>query len=154
MNPATKSIVIVEDELSYAEALVALLTRHLDCPVHLFLDPVDAVAGLPGLNPGVIVTDYHMPHLNGVEFIREAAPRVPETVFLMMSGQNVAAFEPGLATLAPLRGLLSKPFSWRKLAEEIQRVWPAGSQAPALRLEKEQGPKKKEETAERDRADR
>ncbi len=133
MNPATKSIVIVEDEPSYAEALAALLSRHFDCPVHLFLDPVKAVAALPGLNPGVIVTDYHMPHLTGVEFIREVVARMPEAVFIMMSGQNVAAFEPGLATLAPLRGLLAKPFGWRKLADEIQRVWPEGCQAPALR---------------------
>lgn len=133
MNLATKSIVIVDDELSYVEALAELLTRHLDCPVHLFKNPREAVAALPGLNPGVIVTDYHMPQLNGVEFIREAAPRVPDSVFLMMSGQNVAEFEPGLASLAPLKGLLAKPFGWKRLAEEIQRVWPPGSRAPAMR---------------------
>lgn len=135
MNPATKSIVVVEDEVSFAEALTALLRRHVDCPIHLFVNPVEAVAALPRLNPGVIVTDYHMPHLNGVEFIRTASPLVPETVFLMMSGQNVANIEPELDSIAPLKGFLAKPFSWRKLADEIQRVWPPGSPAPKAKRE-------------------
>lgn len=134
LNPAPKSIVIVEDERSFAEALTALLTKHVDCPIHLFLDPLEAVAALPRLNPGVIVTDYHMPHRTGVEFIRDATPLVPQAVFLMMSGQNVATIEPELGSMAPLRGFIAKPFSWRKLAEEILRVWPPGSPAPELRV--------------------
>lgn len=134
MNSATKSIVLVEDEPSYAELISQLLSRNFDCPVHLFLNPIEAIPALANLNPAVVVTDYHMPQLTGVEFIRVASLKVPDAAFVLMSGQDIDEEEPGLRDLAPLKGQLSKPFSWRTLADEIIRVWPEGSPLPGLRV--------------------
>jgi len=134
VNFAPKSIVLVEDEPSYAELISHLLSRHFDCPVHLFSNPIEAIPALAALNPAVVVTDYHMPQLTGVEFIKAASLKVPEAAFLLMSGQDINDEEPGLSALAPLKGQLSKPFSWRALADEIVRVWPEGSPLPSLRL--------------------
>jgi len=89
VNYVTKSIVLVEDEPSYAELISQLLSYNFDCPIHCFANPVEAIPALAKLNPGVIVTDYHMPELTGVEFIRLASPTVPTAAFILMSGQDI-----------------------------------------------------------------
>jgi DNA-binding NtrC family response regulator len=133
VNRTPKSIVLLDDEKSYTELISQLLADNLDCPVHAFTRPLDALRALPALDVGVIATDYHMPQLDGIEFIREATPLVPQAVFVIITGHNLAAEEEKLARLAALRSVLPKPFGWRKLADEIIRVWPEPATVPALR---------------------
>lgn len=104
--------------------MAQMLTENLDCPVHAFAQPVEALHALPGVNPGVIVTDYNMPQIDGLEFIRQAAVVVPEAVFVLITGHNLATEREKMDRLVQLRGFLEKPFGWRKLADEIIRVWP------------------------------
>jgi DNA-binding NtrC family response regulator len=129
----TQPIVLVDDEKSYTELLTQLLSDNLNCRVHSFSRPADALAMLAAIDPGVIVTDYYMPELNGLEFIRAASKVVPQARFVLISGHNLSASEPEMAQLPALQGFLAKPFGWRKLADEILRVWPETSAAPRLR---------------------
>jgi DNA-binding NtrC family response regulator len=136
LNPAVhpaplKSIVLVDDEKSYSDLLTTMLAENLDCPVHAFFRPLDALAALPGLDPGVVVTDYYMPQLNGIDFIRQATPLVPNAAFVMITGHNLTPHEDEMARLKALKGFLAKPFGWRKLADEILRVWPESVPAPS-----------------------
>ena len=133
-NPA-KSIVLVDDEKSYTELMTQMLSDNLDCPVHAFTRPMDALKAIPAIDPGVIVTDYFMPGLNGIEFIRQATMVVPNAVFVMITGHNLSAEEDQLAKLTALKGFLAKPFGWRKLADEIVRVWPTEETAPGHRAD-------------------
>jgi len=134
VNPATvKSIVLVDDEKSYTDLITQMLADNLDCPVHAFTRPLEALKVIPSLDPGVIVTDYFMPQLNGIEFIRQASAIAPQASFVMITGHNLSAEEDELAKLTALKGFLAKPFGWRKLAAEILRVWPSGARCPAAR---------------------
>lgn len=135
VNPALKSIVLVDDERSYTELIAQMLTDNLDCPVHPFTRPLAALAALPVLRPSVVVTDYFMPELNGIQFIREAAPLVPGAAFVMITGHNLSAEKDELAQLTALKGFLAKPFGWRQLADEIIRVWPPETAAPSHRAD-------------------
>jgi len=125
-----KAIVLVDDEKSYTDLLTQMLAENLDCQVHAFTRPLEALKTLPNLNPGVIVTDYNMPQLNGLEFIRQAAPLVPEAAFVLITGNDISTENDAMARLTPLKGFLPKPFGWRKLAAEILRVWPNHLPAP------------------------
>jgi CheY-like chemotaxis protein len=133
--PLTKSIVLVDDEKSYTELMCQLLSDGFDCPVHGFIRPLSALEALSTIKPGVIVTDYSMPQIDGIEFIRQAAPLVPGASFLIITGNNLSAQQETLERLSPLRGVVGKPFGWRKLADEILRIWPAGVPAPCLRAD-------------------
>lgn len=124
-----QSIVLVDDEKSYVDLLTQMLADNLDCPVHAFFRPRDALLALEKLDPAVVVTDYHMPQLNGIEFIRAATPIVPRAAFVMITGNNLSEQEDELARLPSLKGFLPKPFGWRKLADEILRVWPVAGDA-------------------------
>lgn len=136
MHPASsKSIVLVDDEQSYTDLLTQMLAENFDCPVHAFSRPLDALVALVQLEPAVVVTDYFMPQLNGIEFIRQAAPLVPGAAFIMITGHNLSAAQSELDRLPALRGFLAKPFGWKKLAEQIVRVWPEHPTAPCNRAD-------------------
>jgi two-component SAPR family response regulator len=130
-----KSIVIVDDEKSYTDLLTQMLSENLDCPVHAFSRPVDALQALPQMDPGVIVTDYHMPQCDGIEFIRQASTVAPQAAFVMITGHNLAHQQDQLDGLKALKAFLPKPFGWRKLADEILRVWPDAAAAPGRRAD-------------------
>ena len=137
MNPASslKAIVLVDDEKSYNDLIKQMLMENLDCPIHGFTRPLEALEKLPALDPAVIVTDYFMPEMNGIEFIQRATPAVPKAVFVMISGNNLSGEQHRMEKLASLKAFLAKPFGWRKLADEILRVWPADTAAPTNRAD-------------------
>ena len=130
-----KSIVLVDDEKSYTDLLTQMLAENFDCAVHAFSRPLDALKALPAVDPGVIVTDYHMPQLDGLEFIREASQVAPAAHFVLITGHNLSAAEDRMARLPALKSYLPKPFGWRKLADEILRVWPDTSTVPSHRAD-------------------
>ena len=119
-----KTVVVVDDEKSYADLLAQLLKDNLDCTVHTFYRPLDALAALPLLQPSVIVTDYYMPEINGLRFIRESSLILPLAAFILITGHNMTGYMDELAQLPKLKSHLAKPFGWRQLAGEVIRVWP------------------------------
>ena len=122
VNSAAKPIVLVDDEKTYTDLISEFLAEALACRVHTFARPQAALRAIADIKPAIIVTDYSMPELNGIEFIRRATPLVPGTPFLMISGHDLTLQRDQLARLPALKGFLAKPFGWRKLAEEIVRI--------------------------------
>jgi CheY-like chemotaxis protein len=129
----SKSVVLVDDDKEYADLMIEVLATNLDCPVRAFTRPLEALQALPKLNPSVIVTDYNMPQLNGVEFIRKAASLVPAAAFVLMTAHDLSEMQDELDRLHALKGFLAKPCGSRRLAAEIIRVWPLEGQAPSVR---------------------
>jgi len=127
-----RSVVIVDDERSYVELISQMIADNLDCPVHAFTRPSEALASLDRVAAGVIVTDYFMPEMDGVEFIKRASKISPKAVFIMISGHNLEPIERELARLRRLKMRLQKPFGWRPLADAVIKVWP-GADAPGFR---------------------
>ena len=129
---ASRSIVIVDDEKSYVELMAQMIADNLDCTVHAYTRPLEALGGLQRIAAGVVVTDYSMPQMDGIEFIKKASRLAPDASFIMISGHDLDPIEHDLARLKRLKMRLQKPFGWRPLTEAVLRVWP-GKDAPALR---------------------
>jgi DNA-binding NtrC family response regulator len=126
VNPKThKGIAIVDDEKSYTDLLAVTLGECFHNPIHAFTRPKDFLAALPGLDLCLVVTDYHMPELNGHELILAARRERPGLAFLIITGHASEMSVQELEKLPELRGIMHKPFGWRKLAAEILRVSPA-----------------------------
>ena len=119
MTSFRKAIVIVDDEKAYLDIMATLLTEQLGCPVMTFTRPLDALAALPNLDVGVVVTDCNMPQFSGFEFIRRASALLPGVPFILMTGNAQPANTDELMSDSPLRAILPKPFGWKKLADEI-----------------------------------
>jgi DNA-binding NtrC family response regulator len=124
--PRPRPIVIVDDEKSYVELLAATMADNMECVIHAFTRPSDALAYLAKGRPGVIVTDYFMPEMDGIEFIRKAGKLAPGAVFVMISGHNLEPMAHELDRLKRLKERLQKPFGWKTLADAVLRVWPGG----------------------------
>lgn len=125
-----KTLVILDDEKSYGDLLSQLLNDNLDRPVVAFSHPREALAALPKLNVGLVVTDFFMPELNGVQFIRRAAPNLPGVPFIIITGHPLKLSDESLDDLPALKAVLNKPFSGVELRELILKFWP--DQQPPL----------------------
>lgn len=130
-----KVIVIVDDEPSYVALMSQLLTESLDCRVVAFTNPVDALAALPSLDVGVVVTDFSMPRLNGLEFVTQAEALLPGIPFIVATGHTVGLPVESFDNIGAVKAILRKPVRWRTIAEEVLRVWPDPFDVPTLKPE-------------------
>ena len=119
-----KIVVLVDDEISYIDLLEQLLSEHLACPVHGFTKPADALRAMPGLNVGLIVTDYQMPEITGLEFIGAVQKIDPDIPVVMITAYHLKFTERELAEVPSLKVIVRKPFKWEALASEVVKYWP------------------------------
>jgi len=122
--PGEKIVVLVDDEISYIDLLEQLLSEHLACPVHGFTKPADALRAMPGLNVGLIVTDYQMPEMTGLELIGEVQKLDPTIPAVMITAYHLKFTERELAEVPSLKVIVRKPFKWAALASEVVKYWP------------------------------
>lgn len=124
-----KCVMLVDDEVSYIDLLEQLLTQHLACPVHSFTNPTEALRALPGLDVGLIVTDYQMPDLDGLQFVAAVQRIRPGVPAVMITAYQTNFTEEELDRVPTLKVVVKKPFRWTALAEHISRHW-SGSTPP------------------------
>jgi len=124
-----KVLLILDDEKSYTDLLAQLLADHLDCPIRTFSRPLAALEALPSLDVGLIVTDYYMPQISGIEFIRRVQRLRPQIPVVMITGHRMELEETDYSDVSSLKAVLAKPLNWRRLAEEIERHWAETAQA-------------------------
>lgn len=125
MNQTTeKALVILDDEVSYLDLLAQLLATTLPCPIHTFTRPLTALSHLPRMQPGLVVTDYHMPEIDGLEFVRRLGQSHPGVPVIMITGHALELEGTDRSKLPALRAILPKPFNWQTLSAEITSHWP------------------------------
>jgi CheY-like chemotaxis protein len=100
------------------------LSDHLACPVHGFTKPADALRAIPGLNVGMIITDYQMPDMNGLQLIAEVQKINPSIPAVMITAYNMSFTPRELAAVPALKTVVRKPFKWTVLAQEVVKHWP------------------------------
>lgn len=125
------AILIVDDEKSYVDLLSSTLSERFANPVHTFTRPGDALEAISRIDVGIIVTDYYMPRINGIDFIQEARSLKPGIPCIIITGHGVHFSAGDFPHLPELKLVLHKPFRWRVLAEEIERYWPGATTAQA-----------------------
>ena len=132
-KPEEKIVVLVDDEFSYIDLLQQLLGEHLDRPVHGFTKPADALRALPALNVGLIITDYQMPEINGLQLIAAVQKINPAIPVLMITAYNMSVTDRELAAVPSLKAIVRKPFKWTELAAELVKYWPDANPPRVIR---------------------
>ena len=110
-------ILILDDQPGLAEML-ALSLRAAGYPAWGFTRPTEALAALHDYD--VLVTDYHMPEMTGLEVARRAYAAGWRGSLLLMSGRSANIEEPLDHPL--LRLILNKPFSTRELVDAMPHL--------------------------------
>ncbi|MCC5024885.1 MAG: response regulator [Candidatus Synoicihabitans palmerolidicus] len=88
---STPHAVIVDDEQSYLDLLGVILSEHLSCPVAKFTRPVAALSAISNLKIGIIVTDFYMPEIDGLEFLSRVEKLSPRHSFHYHDGAQRGA---------------------------------------------------------------
>ncbi len=89
MHLVTKPIILVVDDDSQVLETLAKLLVHFGFDVISHSDSVMALATLEQRNDiAIMVCDYEMPQLNGVELARAAKDRFPAMPVFILSGQH------------------------------------------------------------------
>lgn len=79
-------IVAVDDEKMVTSALKALFKIEGYSDINLFNSPKDALDFLAENKPDLIISDFIMPEMNGLEFLREAKKLYPEVSMMLLTG--------------------------------------------------------------------
>lgn len=79
-------IVVVDDEKIVTSAFKTLLRVEGYSNAHFFNSPLEAVEFLKSETPDLIISDFMMPELNGLEFLTEAKKLHPEASMILLTG--------------------------------------------------------------------
>ena len=106
-----KKILLVDDEPVILTVLELLLNKF----GYIVVLKSNAESALflirEGVNIDLVITDYRMPGMNGVEFVRELRRTLPSVPVLMLTGDITVEIEPSLGVFA----LINKPIAGKEL---------------------------------------
>jgi len=80
------SVMLVDDEAMILTTIRTLLTVEADYEICTFTDPLAAVKHLDGNAVDIVVSDYMMPGLTGIEFLAESKRLQPEATRVLLTG--------------------------------------------------------------------
>jgi DNA-binding NtrC family response regulator len=110
-------VVVVDDEASITDLLesyIHFLTKN--AAVHTFNDSVEAQSYIRDNSIDVLITDYKMPKVNGIELMEQTGP---DTTRIMISGYVSEITEEKLQELQAF--FFEKPVPMKKLGQIIAR---------------------------------
>jgi DNA-binding NtrC family response regulator len=120
----TKKVLVVDDEKSFTELLAQILNDNMTCPVESYNRPADALKAIQSGEIGMLVTDYYMPVMNGIELIRNLQQAQPNVPAILITGHSLKFGDEEMKRLPALKTVLNKPFGWRRLADIMIQYWP------------------------------
>lgn len=118
------SMILVIDDDNAVLRLFKIILDGLGYNAEFFLDPVKACERLKSSNFGdfgLILTDYYMPGMNGLELTRRVRemPRFDRMPILVVTGQDVSLVEADLLA-AKATQVSVKPFTTRALEAALK----------------------------------
>jgi CheY-like chemotaxis protein len=122
MSGNEKTILVADDE-SHILNVVSLKLRNAGFRVITARDGQEAYDLATSERPDLLITDYHMPQMSGVELCRKLR-ETPETasipaIMLTARGYNLEMQD---HEQAGVRQMISKPFSPRQLLSTVNEV--------------------------------
>lgn len=120
-------VAVVEDDARVRQSLVEILQQdpHFLC-VGDYASGEEAVKGLSIAPARVVVMDIHLPKLSGIDCVKQLAPQMPDTQFIMLT---VAKDSDNLfnALAAGASGYLLKPVRSKELLAAVRDVDQGGA---------------------------
>ena len=116
---SSSTIFVVDDEPMLLDLASAIL-QPLGYNVQVFSDPKKALKEFPSAKPAVLVTDYSMGEMNGLDLVRECRRINPRQKIFLLSG-TVDEHIYADATVKPDR-FLAKPYQVNDFVELVEEL--------------------------------
>ncbi len=116
-------IMLLDDEPNILAALqrsLKAIAGQDELRLELFTTPADAITRLDQVNFDAIIADYHMPLMNGVQFLNIAKKLQPDAIRLMLSASAEFKTILGAINDAEIFRYIEKPWTQEDLAEYYQ----------------------------------
>ena len=112
-------IFVVDDEPMLLELAEAIL-KPMGYVVRTYRDPELALKEFPAARPNVVITDYAMGRMSGMDLIRECRRLVPGQKMILLSG----TVDEHVFADAPVKPdqFLTKPYQIQELAERVRSL--------------------------------
>jgi CheY-like chemotaxis protein len=112
-------IFVVDDEPMLLDLAAAIL-QPLGYEVRTFRDPQAAVAEFTAAKPAIIVTDYAMGRMSGMDLIRECRRLNPQQKIMLLSG----TVDEGIYAESPEKPnrFLAKPYQVSDFIEGVRKL--------------------------------
>ena len=85
-NDGQSRVLIVDDEDMVITSIRAFLQLETDYAVHGYTNPEEAVKHMQANPVDVVVSDYLMPKMNGIQFLTKAKAVQPEAARVLLTG--------------------------------------------------------------------
>ena len=115
-----KRILVADDDQTTREAVLDLLTDE-GYEVAVAADGQEAVALLSSFLPDLVLTDLHMPRLNGTEVVAQVKAVSPTTPVIIFTAETTIDAERKAHALG-VQDYLNKPLNVSDILERIARA--------------------------------
>lgn len=117
---SSKEILIVDDSQDLTHVIADFLSMY-GYQVHTAHDGYDALQCMDSKPIGIVVTDIHMPRMDGFTLMGEIRTRYPQVPIVLITGFSVGearkmAFERGA------NAFVAKPFKLKELKKVIEAI--------------------------------
>jgi len=82
------SVMVVDDEEMVTETLAAYLELETDYNVYTFQSPAEALQALRRKPVDLVISDFLMPEMDGLQFLAEVKKMCPDTVRILLTGYS------------------------------------------------------------------
>ena len=111
-------VMLVDDDARLRMVMARLLKSVGVITIHEASDGQEALKALSEIEPELIITDFHMPRMDGVSFVRALRGRGNQTPVIMISG-HAEPHQIKVALRAGVDNYLCKPINPEILFEKI-----------------------------------
>lgn len=120
-----RRILLVDDEVNVLNALVRALRQQLaieHLEIEAFSNPLDALQRCCECNFDIVISDYRMPELSGVELLHTLKEIAPCTVRMMLSASTEFDTVRSAIAEAQVFRYIAKPWQMPELLEAIRQA--------------------------------
>ena len=132
-----QTICIVDDEKMITDTLKVLLDIELDADIKTFNSPFDALKFIKQNEVQVILSDFLMPDMNGIEFLTEAKAINPDTTMILLTGYADKENAIKAINEVGIYRYLEKPWDNNDLTISVRNALERGDLIKQLKLQNE-----------------
>lgn len=118
-----RRFLLVDDEINILHALQRSMRQNLpidDVHIEIFTNPFDALARCCVCEFDLVISDQHMPRINGIEFLNAMKEVAPRTVRMMLSATTEFHTVMSAINEAEVFRFIPKPWQVADLQENIR----------------------------------
>ena len=116
-----RQILVVDDEENIALLIKMRLSYIPDSEIHTVTSAHAALAMLQHQAVDLLITDFSMPDMNGLDLVAKAKKAQPDLPVLMVTGVTKPELRRQAAT-ARIQRVFTKPIPFRQFCEQVEAI--------------------------------